>query len=49
MQWAGTHGDLEVPSTPQLERSDRKDLSHFRGGYSKPREVGRHYEDGLVD
>ena len=46
---AGTQGDLEGPSTIRLERSDRKDLSHSRGWNSKPREVGRHYEDGVVD
>jgi len=49
MQWAGTQGDLEGPSTTQLERSDRKDLSHSRGWFSKPREVGRPYENGVVD
>src|SRR6218665_2867381 len=49
MQWAGTQGDLEGPSTTQLERSDRKDLSNSRGWYSKPREGGWHYEDGVLD
>ena len=24
-------------------------IGHFRGWCSKPREVGRHYEDGVVD
>ena len=34
-----------VPHSQRLvERSDRKDLSHSRGWYSKPREVGRHYQ-----
>ena len=38
-----------IASTTQLERSDREDLSHSRGWYSRPKEVGRHYEDGVDD
>src|SRR6218665_2157547 len=32
-----------------IERSHRKDLSYSRDWHSKPREVGRNYEDGVVD
>jgi len=40
---AETQGDLEELNTTQLERSDRKDLSHSRGWSPKPKKVEKHH------